>query len=65
MGRLSGLTRRGATWRRRHARLVLWGGRRYDVQVGSERDRATVRIRAMFRYPTFFRRDTPWPMVQR
>jgi hypothetical protein len=34
--------------RRYRARLVLWGGRRYDVQVGSERDRASVRIRAFF-----------------
>mgnify|MGYP006375105231 CR=1 FL=1 len=34
--------------RRYRGRLVLWGGRRYDVQVGSERDRAAVRIRAFF-----------------
>lgn len=34
--------------RRYRGRLVLWGGRRYDVQVGSERDRASVRIRAFF-----------------
>ena len=45
MGRLTNTFRR----RRYRGRLVLWGGRRYDVQVGSERDRATVRIRAFFR----------------
>ena len=44
MGRLTNSFRR----RRYRGRLVLWGGRRYDVQVGSERDRAAVRIRAWF-----------------
>ena len=53
MGRLSDSFRR----RRYRGRLVLWGGRRYDVQVGSERDRATVRIRPIFQYPRIFTRE--------
>lgn len=34
MGRLSDRIRR----RRFRGKVVLWGGRRYDIQVGSQRD---------------------------
>ena len=50
MGLVSGITRRGAVWRRRHGRVVLWGGRRYDIQVGSERDLRRTQLLDAFRY---------------
>lgn len=51
MGRLTNRARR---FRYGRARVVLWGGRRYDIQVGSERDLRRCAMLNAFRYRLYF-----------